>query len=140
MRTTVLMPLALTLALTSACAAPHDAEEIDRLGCFTCHAGSNPHETEDPPRSHECYRCHGTTNWGDAVIDHDSHFRISRGAHAGWDCGDCHQRGVSRRGDAGITCTNCHAHTSERTSLIHVGMGEYSYGPNTCINCHGDDD
>lgn len=130
---------AVAIALVSACAAPHTEPRIDRLACNTCHAPLYSAEHEASGKSRECYQCHGTTNWGDAVLNHGASFRIDRGHHAGWDCGDCHQPGVSRDGTAGITCTNCHAHTAERTSPLHLGMGEYSYGPSTCLECHGGD-
>jgi nitrate/TMAO reductase-like tetraheme cytochrome c subunit len=132
--------------LLVACASSHVATP-DRVDCNGCHAdqfdeGGTAQVAACTPTAHTTYQrtcadCHGTTSWCPASVNHPQ-FPLQR-SHAGWDCADCHAT-ISYDPPSiaaqPITCTNCHWHTQARVDPFHIGNGDYSYGPSTCLQCH----
>ncbi len=130
---------------------------IDRTNCNTCHtAPTAALPYPDPaglctPTEHDtlgygdnCYACHGTTAWCPADTNHTK-WPITQptASHAGSDCADCHTAITydppAITDSTQITCITCHEHDKAQTDAHHVGKGDYSYGPATCMQreCHG---
>lgn len=137
-----------TFAL-SACTDPHAAPAVDPLDCVACHQSQfdavPAHANEGASIS--CWTCHGTTGWYPIVprIGSDprrhSWFRIERGSHAGYDCWQCHLETTPEDpyddpAPNAVSCTGCHSHTAGRTDPLHLGNGDYSYEPKSCLRCH----
>lgn len=144
--------IVLAIAALAAC-SPAQHQEIDRTACDSCHVAdydtaANPMpRTECTPTDHvalgyprTCANCHGTTSWCPADATH-TRFDLTSTAHAGWDCADCHTQvtySPPAIGDsAQISCTGCHWHSAGRTDPYHLGNGDYSYAPSSCLECHG---
>ena len=134
------------IALFVGACATTPAATFDRTDCNRCHASdydTTPSQvgackpTDHSTYARTCSDCHGTTSWCPADANHFQ-FRLS-GNHAGWDCADCHQS-ISYDpvmiAPQPITCTNCHWHEQSRTDPIHLGNGDYSYAPASCLECH----
>lgn len=152
MRTAFVLGIAIAAA-AAACTTTHT--ETDRLDCNSCHATEYDTSAQitppcDPalgPIDHvargydrTCYACHGTASWCPADDSH-TEFNLTRTAHAGYDCADCHLA-ISYEPPAvtdatQITCTNCHWHDQARTDPLHLGNGDYEYAPAACLECHG---
>ena len=128
----------LVLIFLAACTTSHPV--VDRTACETCHAtayDTTDHVARGYPTT--CSNCHGTTAWLPAEADHKG-FNLTSSSHAGWDCADCH---LSITYDPpaiptpkSITCTSCHWHTAGRTDPKHLGNGDYTYAPASCLRCH----
>ena len=144
--------LASVLAVCAvACSTQH--QEVDRLACDSCHtsdydtAASPPVPTLCTPTDHvalgyarSCSDCHGTASWCPADAKHTK-FDLTSRAHAGWDCADCHTTisydPPKLDNPSQIACTNCHWHSAGKTDPKHIGNGDYSYAPSSCVACHG---
>lgn len=140
------------IACVAACTGSHAT--VDRTECNACHAtqyDSAPvtvsactqkpdHVALGYPRT--CASCHGTTAWCPADAMHTK-FDLTRSAHAGWDCADCHLAITydppAISDPAMIACTGCHWHDQARVDPYHLGNSDYQYGPATCLasECHG---
>ncbi len=136
------------------------------IGCASCHAGDPPQwegiardcvgcHREDydnsPYMGHQtfpttCATCHTTTAWTPALegAHPDDRFRISGGAHEGYQCMDCHNPdlGSSAMG-ANCDCVGCHEgeHTRANADRDHREVRDYPTGaapPNFCLDCHPD--
>ena len=73
-----------------------------------------------------------TTAWTSATFNH-TWFPIP---HNGSVCGDCHQVSTDY---PQFTCVNCYtttAHQQTWTGNTNQGVKGYTYGAETCYNCH----
>jgi hypothetical protein len=131
--------------LTTACNLCHTSNNYSlnssNTMCYGCHqadwnstqtlGGSVPnHIAAGYPTT--CDTCHTTTAWTGATFNH-TWFPIP---HHGSVCADCHQVSTDY---SSFTCINCHTdnyHTQSRTDGQHGGVNGYTYGPETCYNCH----
>jgi hypothetical protein len=103
--------------------------------CFGCHApdyngARNPdHVRNGFPTS--CENCHlpGHSSWSQAVFQHD--FPIDSGAHARFDCVECHQSSTRE-----FSCILCHEHEKNRMDEKHHEVGGYVYNSQACYSCH----
>lgn len=139
---------AFVLVMLGACSTSH-AVTADRTDCNGCHASEyeaapqiagactpTDHVALGYPRT--CSNCHGTTSWCPADASHTK-FDLTSTSHAGWDCADCH---VSITYDPPhideqpIDCIGCHWHDQARTDAIHLGNGDYTWAPDSCLRCH----
>jgi hypothetical protein len=130
-------------AAVSACTKKpvHDPMLGYTTNCYTCHGTATADPDPDPAitRSGWCPAVDPT----DAL--HHEVFRIATGSHTGFDCGDCHVARVAgesltdTRTPQPLGCTSCHSHDREQTDPHHLGNGDYTYGPATCLasGCHG---
>ena len=106
--------------------------------CVQCHqvdydATTNPnHAAAGFPTS--CQNCHGTNTWDGASFTH-TQFPIASGAHAGFDCAQCHQ---NPRNFNQFTCTSCHEHDQQTTDNDHDRVPGYVYTSSACYACHPD--
>jgi hypothetical protein len=144
-----------------ACYSCHQAEyETAQSAVSAC----TKKPVHDPTHGYttNCYTCHGTatavpdpdptiirSGWCPAVDPtdpaHHEVFRIATGSHTGFDCGDCHLARVAGQSLPDTTtpqplgCTSCHWHDQVQTDAHHLGNGDYTYGPATCLasGCHG---
>ena len=138
-----------SFALVAACANPH-ASNVDRSDCRSCHPapavtdplpGACVQPTDHTVYASTCADCHGTAAWCPADATHDR-FELT-GDHEGWDCADCHlaiqYEPPAILDPEQITCTSCHWHSADRTDPFHIGKGEYTYAPASCLEagCHG---
>lgn len=120
----------------------HDPALGYTTDCYTCHGTATPAPSADPAVTLSGW-CPAVDPIGDPVR-HEV-FRISTGSHAGYDCGDCHVQRVAGQSlvDAStpqpIWCTTCHAHDQGKTDAHHLGNGDYTYSPTSCLmaGCHG---
>jgi hypothetical protein len=104
--------------------------------CYSCHEDDyartkNPdHTASGFPTT--CERCHSTNAWTPANFDHDAFFPISKGAHRGFECIDCHTTGSF----ATFSCISCHEHSKDRTDNEHDEVSGYRYDSKACYQCH----
>lgn len=91
-----------------------------------------------------CNDCHGTKTWTPALegAHPENAFPITRGAHAPFECTDCHDpdRGPSA-GGANTSCVGCHTgeHARASTDADHANVSNYPFNTtrvNFCLDCH----
>lgn len=137
-------------ALASGCRShPGNAIEVATPDCISCHE-DDYRAADDPPHAgrypETCGDCHSTSAWEPAVgFGHpEAFFPISRGAHEGILCVDCHDpaRGDSTAG-ANTDCVGCHTgeHARDEVDSQHGGVPDYQFDadmPNFCLSCHPD--
>ncbi|MBL9015752.1 MAG: hypothetical protein JNL83_16325 [Myxococcales bacterium] len=143
--------VAVFLGALTACSTPQHAE-VDRTACDTCHTADYDTAAVPAPMSacsptdhvalgysRACADCHGTTSWCPADATH-TRFDLRSRAHAGWDCADCHAsityQPPAVPDPAQIQCTGCHWHSAGKTDPKHLGNGDYTYAPASCVACH----
>lgn len=81
-----------------------------------------------------CESCHTTYSWSQGrYYEHEEHFPILNGTHAGFSCKSCHNNPNNFKT---ITCTSCHTHSKGKTDNIHKGMSGYLYESKSCFSCH----
>lgn len=64
---------------------------------------------------------------------HDPYFPINNGSHSTADCDACHGPFSTF---TQFSCITCHEHDQTSTDSAHQSVPDYSYGPDTCYNCH----
>ncbi len=105
--------------------------------CVSCHL-DDYNATEDPDHRASgfptmCEDCHSTSNWEDAIFDHDSVFRLT-GAHRALDCEECHADGFD---GTPRDCAGCHLDDYNATDdPDHQASGF----PTMCEECHNTTD
>lgn len=91
-----------------------------------------------------CTQCHRPTRWKPASFAaHDVCFPISRGAHSGLTCTDCHSGTITGTisgscSTGNTTCTGCHtgAHSQSKMDSEHQEVAGYQYKDGKCRECH----
>jgi Class III cytochrome C family len=94
------------------------------MDCYSCHQKDDEHNGQFGA---DCAACHNSSNWEDAVFDHNrSNFPLT-GAHTALACELCHSSGTF----AGLStqCVSCHG-----DPVFHAGM----FGLD-CAACHTTD-
>lgn len=150
------MPLTGRHALLE-CAACHRRQDARGYAatptdCFACHQADyrrdlhpdHDGDAADPaqaPLARQCGRCHSTVAFSPAVAvpgaiarriptGHDARFVLSRGAHRGADCADCHPSPARPRR---VTCLGCHSRgvlsTQHRRARLDLAA-------TACLRCH----
>jgi hypothetical protein len=113
-----------------------------RFECIDCHK----HERDATDAIHagmadygydsaKCLNCHprGAADGG-APADHDAHFPISTGAHAGVSCASCHLSVLDR---TQISCSSGSCHPATEVTPQHALVSDFVASP-ACERCHGD--
>lgn len=121
------------------CATCHGSSGYGGLStaCYGCHA-KDYQAAVDPPHaaygmSRSCEHCHTDAAWAALRSRwHDTRFRISGGAHSGFDCGDCHFANAVP--PANFTCIACHG--EQETRRHHGEVRSYVWENFACYGCH----
>lgn len=113
------------------CNGCHAADRTTADGVVTGHAGYEL----------QCQNCHTTTAWRPAIGGGhpETEFPISRGAHGGITCLNCHDASLGPSTDGMNTnCIGCHEHSNEaghhREVAGYAGLAGTS--PHFCLECH----
>lgn len=138
------------------CAACHRRQDARGYAatptdCYACHAADYRRDIHPDhaggaggePFPRQCGRCHTTSAWSPAVIvaaqvatrqsalgGHDARFVISRGAHRGAACRDCHPSQARPRL---VACAGCH--TRGRLVAQHR-RARLDLAAAACLRCH----
>jgi hypothetical protein len=121
---------------TASCNSCHNREPVPRE-CVGCHADDLDSALTPDHRqldfTDRCERCHRTSGWRPASFpDHERRFPIARGAHAGFDCADCH----TDPSNFGVySCTGA-CHPRSRMDNEHRDEPGYVYDDRACLMCH----
>jgi hypothetical protein len=122
----------------SGCAACHQADYDNTAGSSLDHRALGFPDT--------CQGCHqGWTFKGARFPEHDGCFPITRGPHAEFSCGDCHQGPYPAALTLGtcssrnVTCIGCHTgeHDCARSTQQHVGVMGFSCQEGQDLRCYG---
>ncbi len=97
--------------------------------CYSCHSANFQTAPDHVAQnySHDCSRCHNTSDWSQAVVDH-SFFPLTAG-HSGLTCNQCHSGGTY----TGLSqdCYSCHQ-SDFQAAPDHANLGF----PHDCTACH----
>jgi hypothetical protein len=125
--------------------------EGQNTDCIGCHTGEHEQSEVDPIHGgvpdyrfqpdvpNFCLGCHPD---GRAEGHPESAFPISRGAHSGIACGDCHDASLGpSTGGQNVSCIGCHTgeHSMARMADRHSEVGGYRWQPDNpdfCRSCH----
>ena len=106
-------------------------------GCASCHladyqGSQNPrHPSAGFPQV--CEQCHlSTTTWQGAHYSGHA-FPIYSGAHANFDCTQCH---LTNTNYDLFSCTHCHNHRQSAMDTRHLSVSGYVWQSSACYNCH----
>jgi len=126
------------------------ASTFDRaaVDCATCHQRDAIRATTvtvdhgRTPFVASCKTCHEPVGFSPATLPgHDVCFPISRGAHVGVGCTECHGslRGATVSGACaavGVACADCHVHSAAVEARHHDDVAGYQHASERCIGCH----
>ncbi len=89
-----------------------------------------------------CARCHSSWRFSPALfVEHDVCFDLSRGAHRGIGCRECHSSLADARVDGSCDtgtagCVGCHEHRCDKSDAEHQGVSGYECSDAKCYQCH----
>ena len=104
--------------------------------CASCHQADYDN-TDDPDHAAagyplECATCHGTTQWDDAVFDHNRTDFALTGSHVEQECRSCHGGGVYN--GLSTQCASCHQADYDGTTDPNHALAGFGV---ECATCHG---
>jgi hypothetical protein len=123
---------------TLACTACHINNNFTATStqCYSCHQ-SDYQNSNNPPHvklgiSIQCGMCHSTTDWSNALFNHNTTSFPLTGAHVTVACASCHTNN-NYNGTLPTNCYGCHqADFTGTTNPNHVSAGY----PTDCTVCH----